>query len=113
MPGPAPLGWMASASSAPRRSRRRDPAADFEDAVARLVDLIKTSRHVVVCTGAGISTNAGIRDYRGPNGIWTEAQAMGVVSGEPGDKKSKVMETPWTRRCIVSFRRPRRQSRIA
>ena len=63
--------------------------------MARLVDLIKTSRHVVVCTGAGISTNAGIRDYRGPNGIWTEAQAMGVVSGEPGDKKSKVMETPW------------------
>ena len=79
----------------PRRSRRRDPAADFEDAVARLADLVRAAKHVVVCTGAGISTNAGIRDYRGPDGIWTEAQQQGIVSGEPGDKRSKMVDTPW------------------
>jgi NAD-dependent deacetylase len=37
---------------------------------ARLVELVRTSRRILVFTGAGISTASGISDYRGPSGVW-------------------------------------------
>jgi len=43
----------------------------LHDTVARLAGLIGASRRAVIFTGAGISTDSGIPDFRSPGGIWT------------------------------------------
>lgn len=45
-----------------------DSPAELEEKVANLAQLILQSRHMVVITGAGISTASGIPDFRGPSG---------------------------------------------
>ncbi len=39
--------------------------------ISRLAGLIYQSSKLVVFTGAGISTESGVPDFRGPDGIWT------------------------------------------
>ncbi|MGH2356763.1 MAG: Sir2 family NAD-dependent protein deacetylase [Candidatus Limnocylindria bacterium] len=39
--------------------------------IAEVAIWIARARSVVVLTGAGISTDSGIPDFRGPNGVWT------------------------------------------
>jgi NAD-dependent deacetylase len=41
-----------------------------------LVQLLADADHIVVFTGAGVSTGSGIRDFRGPTGVWREHQAV-------------------------------------
>lgn len=38
-------------------------------------DLLAEAARVVVLTGAGISTDSGLQDFRGPNGLWTKDPA--------------------------------------
>jgi NAD-dependent deacetylase len=42
------------------------------DDLERAVDLVRRAARIAVLTGAGISTESGIRDFRGPNGLWTK-----------------------------------------
>lgn len=41
------------------------------------MDSLSKSRYIVALTGAGISTNAGIQDFRGPNGIYKRKDIPG------------------------------------
>lgn len=46
--------------------------ADLDIAVSHLRDLINGARRIVPFTGAGISTECGIPDFRSPGGLWTK-----------------------------------------
>ena len=42
------------------------------DAAETIAAWVRDAEHLVVLTGAGISTESGIRDFRGPQGVWTK-----------------------------------------
>ena len=44
---------------------------DLNDRINTLARLMFESKYLVVYTGAGISTESGLRDFRGPDGLWT------------------------------------------
>ena len=46
------------------------------DPSLQLPDLLRSAQGILVFTGAGISTPSGIRDFRGPQGIWKERQPI-------------------------------------
>ena len=49
---------------------------------ARLAELIRESQPCVVLTGAGVSTESGIPDFRSPTGIWAEFDPLEYASIE-------------------------------
>src|SRR5258707_1325416 len=55
-------------------------ASDLRSGVEQLGDMIAAASTIVPFTGAGISTECGIPDFRSPGGLWTRNRP---VRGEP------------------------------
>lgn len=53
--------------------------SDQVESLASLAETIRERPPLVTFTGAGISTESGIPDYRGPNGLWTTGNAKPVT----------------------------------
>ncbi|MGH8514920.1 MAG: Sir2 family NAD-dependent protein deacetylase, partial [Gammaproteobacteria bacterium] len=45
--------------------------AEGNDEISALAGLIRRAKRIVALTGAGISTESGIPDFRSPGGLWT------------------------------------------
>lgn len=50
----------------------KEHAGNMTESIDQTADMIAKAKKVVVFTGAGISTESGIPDFRGPGGLWTK-----------------------------------------
>ena len=44
----------------------------IDQRIEQVAELVSTSERIIVFTGAGVSTESGIPDFRGPDGIWSK-----------------------------------------
>src|SRR5262249_18522327 len=105
-----PTGLPASLARGPpdavmwqnrRMSREPMPVDALIDTVRQWIG---EARSVVALTGAGISTDSGIPDFRGPQGVWTknpEAEKMATLQNYVADKD--VRKRAWLSRLETPY----------
>ncbi|ELU05314.1 hypothetical protein CAPTEDRAFT_181192 [Capitella teleta] len=74
---------------AAKTAETHDSLARIQAEAKRIAAMITKAKHLVAFTGAGISTSAGIGDFRGKSGKWTEEDRHGY-DHEPEAKRSRV-----------------------
>ena len=78
--------------------------AELKAGVGRLADLLKAAKReakvgeIVFHVGAGISTAAGVPDFRGPNGLWTSSRPDALP-------EIASIEPSYTHRAMVALHR--------
>ncbi|KAJ8263864.1 hypothetical protein GJAV_G00142250 [Gymnothorax javanicus] len=78
-----------------------DSTEELQFKVRRLAEAVRQAEHLVVYTGAGISTAASIPDYRGPQGVWTQLRRGRAVSASDLSDAEPTL----THMCIRALQR--------
>jgi NAD-dependent deacetylase len=73
-------------------------APDLESAIRHLRELVEGARVMVPFTGAGISTECGIPDFRSPGGIWTK---MRPIEFDDFLASQEMRDESWRRRFAM------------
>lgn len=71
------------------------------DVLEQVTSWIDAAERITVLTGAGISTDSGIPDYRGPQGVWTKnpgAEKQATLQHYLGDPE--VRRRAWANRAV-------------
>lgn len=77
-----------------------EPTTDTDGSLDELAALLRDARQIVVLTGAGISTESGIPDFRGPQGLWTrdpKAESKATLQHYVADAEHR--RTVWRNRA--------------
>ena len=71
----------------------------MDSEIERVSASVAASERIAVLTGAGISTESGIPDFRGPNGVWTtQPERMKLVNIEDYVRDPQVRIHAWQER---------------
>lgn len=80
-----------------------------EDELQTVRDWVAEARKIAVLTGAGISTDSGIPDFRGPQGLWTknpEAEKMATLQVYMADPEVRKRSWRWRLETQQNKREP-------
>ncbi|MDB5599358.1 MAG: transciptional regulatory Sir2-family protein [Xanthobacteraceae bacterium] len=75
-----------------------DIAPDIATAIDRLQELFDDAKTILPFTGAGISTECGIPDFRSPGGLWTQ---MKPIPFDAFMASAKMRDESWRRRFAM------------
>ncbi|MBW2281735.1 MAG: NAD-dependent deacetylase [Deltaproteobacteria bacterium] len=77
---------------------------DLDEAIETVRAWIAEAKSILVLTGAGISTDSGIPDFRGPKGLWTKnpkAERMATLDHYMSSRE--VRERSWKNRADAGY----------
>ena len=85
-----------------------EPNSTLIPKIKEISKLIKSSKHCIIFTGAGISTSANIPDFRGPKGIWTKEHKKEKITDDINITEIKPTYchyaiTELAKKCYIKF----------
>ena len=85
-----------------------EPNSTLLPKIKEIAKLLKSCKHCIVFTGAGVSTSAKIPDFRGPQGVWTKEHKKEKIEYDVDINKLKPTYchyalTELARKCYIKF----------